>query len=1039
MALVVAAALLIPIFLFHVDANVRREVRTFSATDVVANSLTSGWASPAAAVGNIETISCDRSRYSSVPLTAEMIWRSMAAAGEAWTWRGFRRKLQLGEPITALILGGSVEVYSSWPARFCEWLGTQARGSTCVNGAAAKKGSMWLYQHLDHSGADGRNIGELRPDLVLLATATTPWGLNSTTEENLEQAWLDMSQEAFWTEKLVRAILSLPSRPILVAVEWFTFAPSVATSPHFITNEDEHLKVHQYYGVPVCSVRDAVWPHLSGVSPGSLDQQFQAREKPTVEVADFFADSAQPSGLGSNLSSDLISAFLCVGAKRSSSTTEEDEVLPVSTQQPVLMTPEATRRLENGHRPTQADLGDMRNKAWPASGPVQEPVNFKASSGSPSPDSSSGSSADDALVADAVGVEDILGGTGYPDDGTFVDDRKEVPAPQLPPLPPTPEVVIALVSEFAATDNHDATSRRRHRASSAAARRRSSTKSSEARRRSASAVAAVHSSTAKRSAAHSSVRHSFSRSASHSHGSSHSSHSSSHSSQSSHHTNSSRSSSRRTSGSSARHHSPTSSTADLASDSDSGSGIVHDVPSSPNSTAANTSARSTSSHSSTGPSQRASATVGVPIHALAAAGEKRLRAASREQYPPYVPGGNDACKPLNVTAGVADTGMRARAASSPGEARFWFRLQQRLLHSEEEGFGQRGSISSFTVLFVGGGPVLPAAAFREAFCNWLRTLTPRDVRCIDGVHEMHGSRWQFENLAHHSGNANVSIHELRPDVIIMDSSINPWRAQGSDDLETTKLDTSEEAFWTENLVRSVLLMEFRPVLLYWEWATFDTTLSTAPSFFTNEDAHLHVLKYYGIPACSGRDALWPQLSRQDADGTVLMKYRVGPPIAFDDMFTDPATPTAFGLGLAADLLSDFVCHGLHRASSLREEDLVLDALLPPTLMTPETMERLHLGQRATATDKDMLQEAYGFSAVLAAQGSVGNEMDLIRAPSSLVQPALGGESSAQDAQRSLGERLKQAEQVGSDLWRTAVSRVLRTLKGNSTASPFGRA
>jgi len=254
--------------------------------------------------------------------------RTVAVPGEPWMWKRIAEHFIDRSPIKLLVLGGSVET-RPWVKNLCDWLSQAVSGSSCINGAVGATGSKYHAENLQVSGSSGQDIQELRPDVILLDTSVNPWA-----QMKSEDGFLDTRKEGMYVEDIIRKVLSLDFKPLLVAMEWMTFMDSVATAPYFLTNEDHHVHVYRYYGVPVCSIRDALWPHLALDSDQTGGEGQVSRAAPELTIDKISDDLMHPSDLGGKLMVDLFTDCLCRNIERTAATLKSGNIKNISTRDP---------------------------------------------------------------------------------------------------------------------------------------------------------------------------------------------------------------------------------------------------------------------------------------------------------------------------------------------------------------------------------------------------------------------------------------------------------------------------------------------------------------------------------------------------------------------------------------------------------------------------------------------------------------------------------------------------------------------------------
>mmetsp|Transcript_125124 Transcript_125124/g.325060 ORF Transcript_125124/g.325060 Transcript_125124/m.325060 type:complete len:772 (+) Transcript_125124:40-2355(+) len=279
---------------------------------------------------------------SSSTLDSSTLTRASANVGENWVWQSTYDRFVEHKPITVLLLGGSVEL-RPWVISLGSWLEEQLPGSRLVIGAQGSSGSMWLYDHMNQSGRSGISIESLNPQLIIADTSVNPW-----QEVGGPKGFLDQRKEAFYVEKIVRQALSYQFRPTLVFLEWMSLWDNVGTEPHFHTNEDAHMPVLRYYGIPSCSARDALWPHL--------DHAVGERHWNRSEI---LPDGLHPSKQSGEFIVDLLSDFICTSLHRAAGVAQGHRQFWPAQLPPVLMTDGTVERL--GRAPREDDMEAIQN------------------------------------------------------------------------------------------------------------------------------------------------------------------------------------------------------------------------------------------------------------------------------------------------------------------------------------------------------------------------------------------------------------------------------------------------------------------------------------------------------------------------------------------------------------------------------------------------------------------------------------------------------------------------------------------------------
>jgi len=297
--------------------------------------------------------------------------RATPSTGSFAHWQPLSEKIRRGKRLFSVILGNSIEV-QPWAEELCRWLRSLTSGSRCENAAVSGTGSRWQYEHLNQTGRLAREINQTRPDLVFLDTSVGAWRQMAWNKGGDPETFLDTSQEAYYVEMFLRKFLSYDFQPVLVALEWVTFWGVISETPGFLTNEDVHLPVYKYYGVPVCSFRDVLWPHLYGkANPPNLLEDLTASEEPSFDLTDIFVDYMHPTAKGGKIMLDIVTGYLCnmLSIMEAAAPVHHESKLP-----PVLMTAGAIDRAVHGIEPRDAPVKDDRKQVALAMGFGVAPV-----------------------------------------------------------------------------------------------------------------------------------------------------------------------------------------------------------------------------------------------------------------------------------------------------------------------------------------------------------------------------------------------------------------------------------------------------------------------------------------------------------------------------------------------------------------------------------------------------------------------------------------------------------------------------------------
>jgi len=243
---------------------------------------------------------CVPSELSGLNFSSSFYASAVASPGVSEAWKLIASKLMSSKPLTLLILGGSVSTYP-WTDQVCDWLKTQSPGSTCVNGAKGGAGSKWQFDHLERSGSYDMDIRELQPDVVLLDTGVNSWDGNMDWPEQVPEG------EAFYLEQIVRSLDRLDSKALLLSWHWAKWGDGVKHATY--THENLDLYILNHYGLPLCSLRDAMYPLIRG---GVFDTSHQ---KPAVQIGnttfEITKDGLHPNELGGGIIVDTLTHFMC--------------------------------------------------------------------------------------------------------------------------------------------------------------------------------------------------------------------------------------------------------------------------------------------------------------------------------------------------------------------------------------------------------------------------------------------------------------------------------------------------------------------------------------------------------------------------------------------------------------------------------------------------------------------------------------------------------------------------------------------------------
>ncbi|MFC5468921.1 SGNH/GDSL hydrolase family protein [Cohnella suwonensis] len=186
------------------------------------------------------------------------------------------KKAKDGQPVTLGVIGGSITVgylssdlqKRSWAALLRAWWENKFPDSklTYVNAGIGATGSLLGVHRVD------KDLLEATPDMVVVEFSVNDLGVASATETY---------------EGLMRKILKSDGNPGVLTLDMMNNRGE-SWQEHFIP-------VNEYYGIPLISYRDAVWPKI------------QAGE---LSWADVSPDEVHPNDKGHELAADLIIRYL---------------------------------------------------------------------------------------------------------------------------------------------------------------------------------------------------------------------------------------------------------------------------------------------------------------------------------------------------------------------------------------------------------------------------------------------------------------------------------------------------------------------------------------------------------------------------------------------------------------------------------------------------------------------------------------------------------------------------------------------------------
>jgi lysophospholipase L1-like esterase len=234
-----------------------------------------------------------RAGFAATPdrLMRDMIARSQVSKGDLTRLSGVVGKARRGEPVTIGVIGGSITVgafaskpENSYAGRLLAWW--QEQFPQCefrlVNAGAGGTGSM---------------VGALRADKDLLFAKPDLVVIEFAVNDN----WTD--GEAY--EGLVRQILAQPNSPavLLLFMMWEGGGNDQAMQ----------AKIGAYYGLPMVSFRDALWPEISA---GQL------------RWSDYIVDTVHPNDAGHKLAARLLTTMCGAGLSAAATTATKAGSLP---------------------------------------------------------------------------------------------------------------------------------------------------------------------------------------------------------------------------------------------------------------------------------------------------------------------------------------------------------------------------------------------------------------------------------------------------------------------------------------------------------------------------------------------------------------------------------------------------------------------------------------------------------------------------------------------------------------------------------------
>lgn len=234
-----------------------------------------------------------RAGFAAAPdrLTRDMIARSQVSNGDLTRLTGVAAKARRGEPVTIGVIGGSITVgafaskpENSYAGRLLAWW--QEKFPQCefrlVNAGAGGTGSMYGALRA------GQDLLFAMPDLVVIEFA-------------VNDNWTD--GEAY--EGLVRQILAQPNSPavVLLFMMWERGG----------NDQEMQAKIGAYYGLPMVSFRDALWPEISAGR---------------IPWSDYIVDTVHPNDAGHKLAARLLTTMCGAGLSAAATNTTKAGSLP---------------------------------------------------------------------------------------------------------------------------------------------------------------------------------------------------------------------------------------------------------------------------------------------------------------------------------------------------------------------------------------------------------------------------------------------------------------------------------------------------------------------------------------------------------------------------------------------------------------------------------------------------------------------------------------------------------------------------------------
>ena len=261
-----------------------------------------------------------RNGFAATPdrLTRDMIARSQVSSGDLTRLINVVAKARRGEPITIGVIGGSITVgafaskpENSYAGRLLAWWleAFPQCEFRLVNAGAGGTGSMVGALRAD------RDLLFAKPDLVVIEFAVNDYYTDG---------------EAY--EGLVRQILAQPNSPavLLLFMMWERGG----------NDQEMQSKIGAYYGLPMVSFRDALWPEISAGR---------------IRWPDYIVDTVHPNDAGHKLAARLLTTMCGAGLSAAATNTTKSGSLPP---------PLHTNSFQFVSWQGAADLNPIENGGW---------------------------------------------------------------------------------------------------------------------------------------------------------------------------------------------------------------------------------------------------------------------------------------------------------------------------------------------------------------------------------------------------------------------------------------------------------------------------------------------------------------------------------------------------------------------------------------------------------------------------------------------------------------------------------------------------